>query len=299
MIDEVTLHIGGGKADLSHFDHYRRRDTNTAAAVAGNMGIRQTLDGLTVWGSLGKYLNGQNVTVLTRAGVEAAIIKLEKELTVDLSAAVVRRVSIGASIITKSTPSEYLELFNRKATTKKDTYSKQGFLETVSFGTNKGSFQFCAYDKTIETEAESIPELYQKSNVLRLENRIINRKGIQAVFNRDLSAYELFDYDIYRKLQSLFLTHYKRIEKTGRQVYIDKSKKITPAHMERLAAAAYRQTHPQDYTDFLQRVRAAGTLTKDNLKQIRKTDRKIDKDITLSSTNPLIAELDAKLESYC
>jgi hypothetical protein len=46
--------------------------------------------------------------------------------------------------------------------------------------------------------------------------------GIQARFKKDLTVYDLFDRDIYRTLESLFLEAYNAIPKFGRQCYFNR-----------------------------------------------------------------------------
>jgi hypothetical protein len=215
---------------------YRRRDVNTGTGTIGAMRVYHNLDGVTIHGSLAKYLQGENMTTLSRAGVRAAIEKLETETDLDLAGAVVGSLEVGTSIILKERPGEYLRLFGDPPVYAKAVYSKAGFLETVAYGTPTGAFQFCAYDKTKEMtdKRQAIPELFSGRNVLRLEYRIIRRRGVRARFGRDLTAHDLFDYDTYRQLQGLFYRAYQAIPKTGRVCYIDKSKSMTPARLEQL-----------------------------------------------------------------
>ncbi|GMO27573.1 MAG: hypothetical protein Ta2B_08250 [Termitinemataceae bacterium] len=305
MIDEITLHIDGKNIDidLSKLQHIIQTDTHTKYAAYKNMRIKQNLNGITIHGSLAKLHYGENMNNLNRDTVKQAIGTLENDLCINLQTAIVKRIATAASIITKDKPHEYLKLFNYKPNTKRtDTYSRGSVnLETVSFGTDKGSYQFCAYDKTAEMieHRQPIPALFAGSNVLRLENRIMRRRGIKDVFKKDLTAYDLFDYDTYRKLQLFLLASYKKIEKTGRTVFIDTSKNITPANIEALQAEAFRQSHPMEYADTLQRAKEAGSITIKNLERIRASNRKNAKNYTTSDKSPLIAELDAKLENHC
>ncbi len=297
MIDSIRLHLPrtdtqGIKTRLTD---YRRRDTNTGTGTIGNMRVSYNLDGIMIHGSLAKFLQGENMTPLNRKQVQEAIEKLETQTDIDLSAAVVGSVELGTSIILREKPTEYLRLFGAPPIFTKSVYSKGGFVGTVSYGTSTGAFQFCAYDKTNEMtdKRQAIPSLFSGSNVLRLEYRIIRRRGIRARFVRDLTAYDLFNYEIYRKLQGLFLESYKAIPKNGRQVFIDTAKTITPAKLEQLQAEQWRQTYPEEYNAHLQGLKQSGALTDKNLERIRAGNRRKNKDYTISDTSPLIAELDS------
>jgi hypothetical protein len=298
LIDAIRLYIPRKAAqDLaSRLKDFRRRDINTGQGKLDNMTISQNLDGVMIKGSIAKFLNGENCTPLTRQGVREAIEKLETETGLDLSAAVIGSAECGSTFILKENPAEYLRLFGFPPTYKKtDHYSTVGQLETVSFGTPTGSFQFCGYDKTREMKDKRrpLPPMFSGCNCLRLEHRIIKRRGIRAKFNRDLTAYDLFDYETYRQLQALFLEAYQAIPKTGRRVYIDTSRPVTPAELEKRQAEQYRQGDHAGYLVTLQKLREAGTLTEKNLERIRARDRQQGRDYSLSDTSPLIAELDS------
>jgi hypothetical protein len=237
------------------------------------------------------------MTPLNPVRVREAIQKLEKETGLDLGAAVLGSVEVGASYILNEGPAEYLRLLQEHPKRKRKDRYKNGFFETVSFGTDTGNFQFCGYDKGREMadRRQEIPPLFTGRNVLKLEYRIIRRRGIKAKFHRDLSAYDLFDQDIYRALLELYFEDYKAIIKAGRRVHIDTTKPLTPAKLEKLTAEAYRQRHPEEYMADLQRLQQAGTLTPKNLERIRARDRRQGRDFAFADTSPLIAELDARV----
>jgi hypothetical protein len=296
MIDAIRLHIPPGEAQglTTRLNDFRRRDIHTGTGTIGTMRVYQNLDGVTIHGSLAKYLREENITPLSRAGVQEAIGKLERETGLNLSAAVLGSVEIGTSIVLKEKPAEYLRLFGDPAVYAKCVYSKSAFLESVSFGTSTGAFQFSVYDKGREMadKRQTIPRLFSGKNVLRLEYRIIRRRGIQAKFRRDLTAYDLYNYEVYRKLQGYFLEAYQAIPKTGRRVYIDTSKPMTPARLEQLQAEQYRQLFPLEYKAGLQALKETGALTEKNLERIRARDRRQGRDFAISDKSPLIAELD-------
>ena len=139
---------------------------------------------------------------------------------------------------------------------------------------------------------QDIPDLFS-GNVLRLEYRIIRRRGVKARFGRDLTAHDLFEYNIYRQLQELFIKAYQTIPKTGRGVFVDKSKPVTPARLETLQAVQWRQSCPDEYNAFVQSLKEAGALSEKSHERIRVKDRKQSRDFSMSDKNPLIEELDA------
>jgi hypothetical protein len=304
MIDKIILRVPRTELQglLPRLKEYRIMDVHTGAGRIGTMRVLHNMDCIRIRGSLPKYLRGQNVTPLTRHWIKDGIRKLEDETGLDLSRARVDSLEVGTTIILSHKPGEYLRLFgDLSAKFDKNSHSKAGELLTVSYGSSTGSFQFCAYDKgrEMKDKREELPELYRGSNCLRLEYRIIKRQGIRGKFNRDLTAHDLFDYDVYGKLQSLFYEAYRRIPKMGRLVYVDTSKPLTPARLEELEAERYRQSFTEEYNHHVQILNESGCISKKNLQRIRARNRRNDRDYSLSDKNHLIAELDCLVQINC
>jgi hypothetical protein len=190
---------------------------------------------------------------------------------------------------------EYLHLFGNSKVLTRVEYSKLSGIETMLYTSKTGSFEFVIYNKIKEMhqKKQEIPSLYANSNVLRLEYKIRKRKGIKAKFKRDLTSYDLFDENIYKRFQELFLEKYTSIEKIGRLVYADKSINMTPARLIKLQAECFRQSFPKDNRYFLQLLIENGKLSSKNLERIRADNYKTGKDVNISNQNRLIQELDS------
>jgi len=201
------------------------------------------------------------------------------------------------SIATDEKPSEYLRLFGNRARFTRHEYSSLRGVETVTYSNSKGSFQFSGYDKIKEVvrKHKGIPIGFDSSNVLRLEYKIVRRRGIKAKFHRDLTAYDLFNPAIYQKLQSLFLEAYRTIPKFGRQFYIDTSENITPKKWDEIQAEQYRHSFPDEYRDLLQSLRESGAISDKSVERIRATERKQERGYRLVDSSCLIIELDEQV----
>jgi hypothetical protein len=297
MIDNISLKVPhqDDTGLTGKLQDLWRRDVNTYSGHIRNMGVYKNLDGINIHGSIAKYLNTENLTPLTRGQVKEAIRKLEAETGLDLSMAIVKSLEIGISVFTKEKPSEYLKLFGNPAIVTRREFSKTTGVETITYATKTGASQFTGYDKIQEMKSrKGNLHLFfsDDSNVLRLEYKIVRRRGIQARFKRDLRAYDLFDRDIYRKLQSLFLEAYNAIPKLGRQCYFSKLDNITPTKWTETLAEQYRQIHPKECLYLQQTLRESGALSDKNRERIRAADRRRAKDFSISDKSPVIAELD-------
>jgi hypothetical protein len=301
MINAVKLFFPRSKADdlTNGLDEYRCRDSNFGGGRIGNVSVAWNLDYVSVRVSLPKFLNRENMTTLTRGQVELAVRRLECDLGLSLSGAVVV-VEIGSSFIVKEKPSEYLWLLGACPGFKQyKVFSKDSRLETVAYSTSHGSYQFCGYDKTREMvdKKKKVPAMFDGCNVLRLEYRIVKRRGLRAKFGKDLLAYDLFNYEVYAKLKELFSKAYKKIEKLGRKLYIDTSKPMTPSKLKELLAEQYRQACNESYMMLLQKIKESGAINERGIERIRHDDRVKSRDFTVSDKSTLFEELDAAIEN--
>ena len=253
------------------------------------------IDSIIIHGSLAKFLKGENVSNISHLQVKEAIWKLEKETGISFEEAIIKSIEYGVSFITKETPAEYLKLFGYPARYIRHEYATITGVETVTYSTQSGSYQFTGYNKVLEVQRkkkQNIPALFEGLNVLRLEYKITRRRGMQAKFHRDLTAYDLFNPIIYKKLQNFFVETYQAIPKFGWQSDITKLEKITPKQWFYLLAEQYRQTFPKEYLYYLKVLKESGALTEKSLERIRAANREMGRKYSLAEKSLLIEELD-------
>lgn len=296
LLDNIKIKIPKQKLDFEHnklIQKDRQPDKNTFHGHIKNIKAFQNLDGCILHGSIAKYLNGENITPLTRAQLKQAVLLLQQDTGLDFSQAIVISLEIGTSITLKNPVLEYLLCFDsmndsRYIRFRADTCKE---LQSINYRTNTGGFEFSCYDK-IQEMKEPIPELYLNDNVLRLELRIKSRQTIRGIFKKDLSPLELYSKETIAELKKQFADFYKSIPKTKQIVYANFSKQITPAELTDKLAEAFRQSHPEEYNSIIKILTAKGCLTKKNLERIRAKNKHSN---VLSEKNELINELDEKL----
>jgi hypothetical protein len=244
-----------------------------------------------IHGSLARYFKGENIVELTFQQVKEAIYKLENDAGISFESAIIKMIECGMSVITKEQPSEYMKLFGCPARYTRCEYATITGVETVTYSTATGAYQFSMYNKIAEVQKrkkQSIPAVFNGVNILRLEYKIVRRRGIIAKFKRDLTAYDLLDPDVYQTLQNLFVEAYQAIPKFGHQLHIETCEKITPKLFDELLAEQYRQTFPKEYLHLLKVLRESGALTVKNLECIRAANRAREKKYALVESSPLI-----------
>jgi hypothetical protein len=305
MIDGITLTLppgpGQGVDWLQKLDPAAcRTDVSSATGRIKNMRIRVGVGGATIQGSLPKFFQGENISPLDRRAVAAALEALGGALGFDLGEAAVRSLEVGVSVIVKEQPGKYIDLFgNLPRYSRNDYHNSRGILECRSYFTKTGPFGFSLYDKVAEMAGKPTPELFKGCDVLRLELRIKKAAGLTALMGQNLTAADLSDYAIYRRLQGHFLRFYEDIPKTGRIVYSNMSERETAAGLTAKCAEAFRQGNRAAYDRMLAGSFAAGCMTRECFDRIRAADRKRGGDWGVSYPGPLLAELDDKVRTYC
>ena len=155
MFDNITLKID----DLPK--NYRlnekvetscKTDTNSYKYKLGNMILFRNYERLIIMGSLPKYLNGENITPLSRESVKRCIEKLEQDIGINLKDAIVCSAEFGTSIITKEKPFEYLNLFGNTKKLTRVEYSKWTGIETVIYTSKTGAFEFIVASNLLEND---------------------------------------------------------------------------------------------------------------------------------------------------
>lgn len=309
MIDTITLSIDKEQHPESIIWRYnipqeniRQTNTDTFKGNLQNLKIIESMQYVTITGSMAKYLYGHNLKQTTQNDIADALQKLENETGLELNNSFLRRVDYGENIQTKEPVFNYMQLMD---TMQNDRYlrtvkeNSKG-IQTVLYSTHTGSIQFCAYDKLLEFldfgKINELPTEYANTNLLRMEYKIINRQGIKRKIGngKDITPYKLADKETYKELQKQFYSFYSSIPKTGRSIFVNGEKEITPKQLNDICAESFRQLHPQEYKYLLQSLNANGNIK--DWKRIKAKERQNLKNYTFSSTNELILELNEKTQ---
>jgi GTP cyclohydrolase III len=91
MFDNVTLKVNDLPKNYNLLESVKvihKSDENTYKCGIKNMVIWQNLNSITIFGSLAKYLNDENITPLNREEVKQAIEKLEQDIGINLKNAI-------------------------------------------------------------------------------------------------------------------------------------------------------------------------------------------------------------------
>lgn len=309
MIDTVTLSIDKIKNPESIIWRYNlpkqniiKTSTETFKGYINNLKITESMQYITITGSMAKFLYGENIRQSTQNDIAAALQKLENETGLNLDNSFLRRVDYGENIITNKPVFNYMQLMDTMTNNKYKRHTVDGYnsLESILYKTVTGSIQFCIYDKILEflnTENKNeLPTDFLDKNILRMEYRITKRQGIKNKlgYGADITPYKLAEQETYKELQKQFYTFYSSIPKTGRRIFANGEKEITPKQFNDICAESFRQLHPQEYKYLLQSLKAKGNIK--DWKRIKAKERQNSKNYTFSDTNELILELNEKTQ---
>jgi hypothetical protein len=158
-------------------------------------------------GSLCKFHLGDNFKTLGRSDIQKAIENISDTLHLPIEKADVYRLDVAQNFIVKSPIDIY---FNHLGELK---YSRRVLQESrLYYYQSKGATVF--YDKVKERRAkgDTIPELYQNRNVLRIEQRHTSR--LRQIFKvENLTAAMLYSEKFYMELLNRWHDNYRAIKK--------------------------------------------------------------------------------------
>jgi hypothetical protein len=199
MIDDVLLWVDTPAAFnvQKHLDAPKETaNMNTGEIVVTgyykNLRTRLKASGLSIQGSLNKYLYGNNLESMSRRSVQDSISKLSDELSLSINNGIVYRFDIACNFVMKRPLGDYLSKLGSVRYFKKSEISN---LQTVIYSNCNRALIF--YDKIAEVKKKggAIPELFKGKNVLRYEMRF--RKRIKDQFKKVVTAADLYDEKFY------------------------------------------------------------------------------------------------------
>lgn len=307
MIDGVTIYMRGdtGRAwKGALLDELIHRDTHTYRGRYKNFLIYENAAGVSISGSVAKYVQGDNIDGCDMA---VGLDKLGEALHIDLHKGIMRAAEFAVTVFTEQPIHEYLVLLGNMKGGRLTVKRYSSPLETVEYSTRKGGEAFKAYDKKAEilSHGERVLDGFEGYNLLRLELRICNQTSIKKWLGggRDISPYDFafyWDRDnsvshrIYNRFKERFLFRYKSIEKTGREVHMTNKAHIIRSFLDCLAL--YTAQHNADvFNGFMASAKAAG-MSKCTASRIRSTLRKAAADIEQVGGNELIDEVNGWME---
>lgn len=238
---DLLQYLQGVTESKSEMRGYRiRGNANNYAVTAGNAGV-------SLHGSLAKYLFGENISQLTRATTQEAVEKLSDHLHADIGTAKVLRLDVAATIQTDHAPADYLLKLGEKR------YFSRVHATAGSLYYNTEARRLEFYDKTREAKRNGmqIPTALQGANLLRYEYRLLHRLQHLLKTATPPTAADLYKADLYYSLVQMWRNEFTTINKLNDYFMIDNANTPKEAKDLLLATLLQQTNDPQQLIDAL------------------------------------------------
>ena len=289
MVDLISFTLPGGA--VPELDNMTIGWNGSLRGTFNNMRVIQSPDGIFCTGSIAKYLQGENVSPLTRSTVKEALIKLESVTGWNLHKAELKQIEIGATFPVKKPVSEYLSTWGIVPRFTKVTYQKST-LETVTYKT--GNRSFTGYDK--RAESKNIPPIYSAAELIRLEIKFKKKAILNEIFKQTLTPWDLVNKEIYFKLVKLWKDFYFSIPK-GRIPVLDVTDGASPKDLDNILKLIGLQQLGDKYFQYIDALEKRGVIGRVQTGRIRKSAREVLKNKRISEPDILTNELDSKVRA--
>ena len=209
LIEEI-----GARIDVNPYDSNELK----VEGKLGNLKVVVTGMEIRIYGSIAKYLKGDNLETLSLEKLKMAIEKLEKELGIPVRKGRITRVDMAGTFQMKKKPLLYLKKLGWLEGFFRSTYTPDSLYYTRGREREK-VIQLSFYDKGKEMRGKGLE--VPPGNLLRYECRFF-RRGIRWLFKRDLTVDEILDEKVFNVFISRWHELYTSIFKLGTN-YLDVS----------------------------------------------------------------------------
>ena len=272
-------------------------ETRTFGSVGG-LKVSIYTGGISIIGSLPKFIYGNNVCLFDRHSTQRAIEKLSDIFHINIADADVTGIEFGTNFLMKHKVTDYLSKLGEMP-----RLSRYHFEPSTLYYKGRGKNTpkvFAFYDKLSEAEAKGMdyPSGVSGENLLRYEMRLTGRLKTQLGV-ADLQASTLYDRTFYRKLVKLYQNSYYSISKNVqiKDNAMSEIKTVSDA-INTLMARLLSQTDKAQIVAFLDELRAAQVFN--DSKYYTRLKNKINEIATKSDfvvTDELIRELDNDIKN--
>lgn len=257
-------------------------------------------NGLSIVGSLPKFLHKSNVYPLDRHTAARAIEKMSDALHTHVGGAKVTAVEFGANMLMRYEVQEYLKRMGDMPLMQKYNFNP----DTLYFK-GRGKVQpkvFAFYDKIADAKTKGMdyPDNLADAHLLRYEMRLKGRLP-QQLKEMELIASSLTDKNIYRKLVAMFQNHYFSISKQKqlKTNWMEDIKTVNRAY-EVLFARLLNQGDPNQIKEFVEELKAAKVF--DDRNDYYRLKKKIEQTAaraSITESDEFIRELDNEVRNVC
>lgn len=176
-----------------------------------NMRVREYLGGVSIYGSLNKFIHTTNLAEMSLNDTRRAISELSYLLGIDLMKEKVSEIEFGTNITVKNSVGSYFKVLGEMPRRLRNAINR----ETVYYqrrGEDRDTLVFYDKLKQMRKEKLPIPAQFENANVLRLELRL-KRNLARLMHIYEVKGENLCSVDFYNMLLNTLKEKYFMIEK--------------------------------------------------------------------------------------
>lgn len=256
------------------------------------------VSGISIVGSLSKYLYPNNIYPLNRHTTAQAIEKLSDNLHIQMKEAKVTSLEFGTQFIMKHPVESYLSKLGNMS-----KLLRYHFNVDTLYYRSKGKQQskvFCFYDKKADaiSKGMTLPIGFTESNLLKYEMRL-NGRLPQQVGVPEVIASTLSESSFYRELVKMYQKNYFSISK-NKQVKCDVMNEIKTVSdaFDVFVARLISQSDQAEIADFMEELKGAKVFdNRNNYTRLKKKIQNISNKTGITVPDELIKELDDEIKN--
>ena len=279
MLDKVRLFLPRGEynvLDTSALEYLTLRASAKGEEQTGklnNMCVCESCLGVQVWGSLQKYVQGDNIgAALTPKECAAALHDIGYRLNADMQNAFVTGFEFGANIEVSEFVKKYLDILGDKPRTKRTRVCTEGEGETLYYSTHSRQYErtIILYDKLAECRKRggNIPTELQGKNLLRYELRF--NKRISKQLGYSLNGKILCSAQWQNAMLQRWKEEFNNIEKNTEKKQMCNNGFTTAREAANYLFAYLAQGREVEIKNFLTKAKEDGKLNRYNMARLKK-----------------------------
>lgn len=280
--------------NLEYSNEHTDIKTGLVTGLSGgikNLRIYTRQDGYKIEGSLPKYFLGNNLQTLSRKQTMQAVENLSDDLGINIKESKLFRFDIASNFIMQNKVINYQNLLDELSRFKKSFYKS-----TLYYSTDKIELVFYNKTKEMSNKRQYIPESFKqyKGKILRYEMRYL--KNPKSTFHKDILLKDLSNETFYIQLIKKWKEYYFKITKKNLIKFNNMA--LSDVKLFQNQLMLYGLIALGGFDEVSQMIELSrNEIGRHKVKRIKDKLKELRQSKELTETNPLIKELDYKIET--
>jgi hypothetical protein len=226
-LDTKTLLSMSELCIADKLDNIKEIDSKFGKLIKGeykNLKIKVSRSGMTIEGSIHKLMQGFNITTFKLEDFNQAILQLSNDLGIDLIQGTIRRLDFSVNLEMDLKVEAYTSILISMPKYLKKEYVNS---ENITFYNDRSLIIF--YDKVLDAKRQKlqIPIELKNKNILRVENRYLNRIDRSMNLAKPLLVSDIMGKDFYNQMILNLVDKYFKIKKSKNYIMDNQNNKTT------------------------------------------------------------------------